>query len=117
MSDALVVMTTVEHVADGERLAKLLVENELAACVQILPPMTSIYRWQGKVERAGEHLLLIKSTRAAFSRLERAIRENHPYETPEIIAVSIEAGSNSYLAWLFESVPVQSAIRPKDKFS
>ncbi len=105
MSEALIVLTTVELFEDGERLAQLVVENQLAACVQILPPMTSVYRWQGKVERASEHLLLIKTTRAVFSRLEQAIQGNHPYQTPEIIAVSIEAGSNSYLAWLFESVP------------
>jgi periplasmic divalent cation tolerance protein len=98
--EALVVLTTVEKMEDGERLAGLLIESELAACVQILPPMTSIYRWQGAVERASEVLLLIKTTRAAYPRLETTIKENHPYQTPEIIALPIEAGSAEYLGWL-----------------
>ncbi len=102
--DALVVLTTVEEQEDGERLARLLVERELAACVQILPPMISIYRWQGAIERASEVLLLIKTTRAAYPRLETAIKENHPYQTPEIIALPVEAGSGEYLSWLAASV-------------
>src|SRR5215510_11074292 len=96
-TDALVVLTTLENQEDGERLATLLIEGEIAACVQILPPMISIYRWQGAVERASEVLLLIKTTRAAYQRLETVIKENHPYQTPEIIALPIEAGSAEYL--------------------
>src|SRR5262245_27993563 len=102
--DALVVLTNLENQQDGERLAGLLVEGALAACVQILPPMVSIYRWQGAVERASEVLLLIKTTRAAYPRLETAIKENHPYQTPEIIALPIEVGSDGYLSWLVASV-------------
>ncbi len=102
---ALVVLTTVEKQEDGERLASLLVERELAACVQTLPPMISIYRWQGNVERASEVLLLIKTTRSAYPRLESAIKENHPYQTPEIIAFPVETGSDDYLNWLLGSVP------------
>lgn len=104
MTDALVVLTTTETEADAQRLARLLVESELAACVQVLPRMTSIYRWQGKIERSGETLLLIKTTRAAYARLETAIIQNHPYETPEIIALPVEAGSAKYLNWLATSV-------------
>ncbi len=104
MTDALVVLTTTETEADAERLARLLVEAELAACVQVLPRMSSIYRWQGKVEQAGETLLLIKTTRAAYARLETAIKQHHPYETPEIIALPVEAGSDKYLKWLMEAV-------------
>ena len=103
-ADALVVLTTLEKQEDGERLAKLLVERELAACVQILPPMISIYRWQGAIERANEVLLLIKTTRAAYPRLEITIKENHPYQTPEIIALPVEAGLDDYLNWLTASV-------------
>jgi periplasmic divalent cation tolerance protein len=103
MSDALVVLTTVETGEDGERLARLLVERQLAACAQILPPMVSIYRWQGKVEQAEERLLLIKTTRAVYPQLETAIKEAHPYQTPEILVLSIETGSSEYLAWLAES--------------
>jgi|SRR5688572_5635892 len=98
--DALVVLTTLEKQEDGERLARALVEGELAACVQILPPMISIYRWQGVVERASETLLLIKTTRAAYPRLESVIKEIHPYQTPELIALSVEAGLPDYLNWL-----------------
>jgi periplasmic divalent cation tolerance protein len=102
--EALVVLTTVEKLEDGERLAGLLIERELAACVQILPPMISIYRWQGAVERASEVLLLIKTTCSAYPRLETTIKENHPYQTPEIIALPVEAGSGDYLSWLAASV-------------
>jgi periplasmic divalent cation tolerance protein len=103
-ADALVVLTTLEKQEDGERLAGLLLDCELAACVQILPPMISIYRWQGAVERAGEILLLIKTTRAAYPRVETVIKENHPYETPEIIALPVAAGSADYLSWLMAAV-------------
>ncbi len=104
LPDALIVLTTVEKQEDGERLARLLVEGQLAACVQVLPPMVSIYRWQGQVERAREVLLLIKTTRAAYPQLEAAIKQNHLYETPEIIALSVAAGSDGYLNWLADSV-------------
>src|SRR5215468_9205709 len=102
--DALLVLTTLEKQEDGERLARLLVERELAACVQTLPPMVSIYRWKGNVEQAEEVLLLIKTPREVYPRLEAAIKENHSYQTPEIIALPIEAGSTEYLSWLAAAV-------------
>lgn len=108
MTDALVVVTTTETQADAERLAQALVESELAACVQVLPQITSIYRWQGKIEQAGEVLLLIKTTRAAYSELEAAIKQNHSYQTPEIIALPVEAGSTDYLGWMTTSVRAQT---------
>ena len=104
MTEALVVITTTETKEDAERLAHLLVERELAACVQLLPQITSIYRWQGKVEQASESLLLIKTTRQAYPRLEAAIKESHSYQTPEIIALPVEAGTNDYLNWLMASI-------------
>ena len=104
MTDALVVITTTETEADAERLARLLVESELAACVQVLPRMTSIYRWQGKIDQSGEVLLLIKTTRAAYAQLETTIKQNHSYQTPEVIALPVEAGSAEYLKWLAASV-------------
>lgn len=107
MTNAVVVITTTETPGEAERLAKLLVERELAACVQILPQMTSVYRWQDKVEQANETLLLIKTTRAAFSQLEAAIKENHTYQTPEIIALPVETGSDGYLDWLKGSIRIQ----------
>ncbi len=101
---ALVVLTTTETPQQAEQLAQLLVEAELAACVQILPPMTSIYRWQGKVEAATETLLLIKTTRDVYPALETTIQAHHPYQTPEIIALPVETGSADYLTWLANSL-------------
>jgi periplasmic divalent cation tolerance protein len=104
MTDALVVLTTTENEADAERLARLIVEAGLAACVQVLPRMSSIYRWQGKIEQSSETLLLIKTTRAVYLQLETTIKQNHSYETPEIVALSVETGSDDYLNWLKSSV-------------
>ncbi|HYE75867.1 MAG TPA: divalent-cation tolerance protein CutA [Blastocatellia bacterium] len=107
MSEAIIVLTTVEALQNGENIAQLLIEKELAACVQILPPMTSIYRWQGKIEKAIEHLLLIKTRRELYPSIESEIRFNHPYQTPEIIVLSIEDGSKDYLSWLNEATKKQ----------
>lgn len=104
MSDALVVLTTVETVDQAETLARMLVERQLAACVQILPLMTSFYRWQGQVEQAREILLLIKTLRNVYPQLEAAIRQDHPYQTPEIIALPVSAGWAGYLSWLEDAV-------------
>ena len=104
MTEALVVLTTVAKPDEGERLANLIVESELAACVQILPPMSSIYRWEGKLEKASETLLLIKTTRAAYPALENLIKQKHPYQTPEIISLPVETGLKDYLDWLTASV-------------
>jgi periplasmic divalent cation tolerance protein len=81
----------------------MLVDRKLAACVQILPEIQSIYLWKGKVERARELLLLAKSTRENFAELERQVRSIHSYETPEIIALPVSAGSKPYLDWLTSS--------------
>lgn len=107
MTDALLVITTTENQADGERLAMLLVERELAACVQVVPQITSVYRWQGSVEQTNETLLFIKSTRAIYQHLEETIKQNHSYQTPEIIALPIESGSAEYLTWLTSVVEFQ----------
>ena len=94
------VTTTTEQRADADRIARDLVERRLAACVQIVGPITSIYRWKGKVETAREWLCLIKSRAEHYASLEQAVRALHPYETPEIIAVPVNAGSRDYLDWL-----------------
>jgi periplasmic divalent cation tolerance protein len=104
MTEALVVLTTVANADEGERLANLIVESELAACVQILPPIISIYRWEGKLEKSSEILLLIKTTRAAYPALEKLIKEKHSYQTPEIISLPVETGLKVYLDWLTASV-------------
>ncbi len=108
---AIVVLTTTETPQQAEQIAQLLVEAELAACVQILPPMTSIYRWQGKVEQATETLLLIKTLRETYPALEAALKTHHPYQTPEIIALPVDAGSAEYLNWLALSVSSRNRDR------
>ncbi len=98
------VFLTAADGAEAGRLAELLVEKHLAACVQILPEIESVYRWQGRVERQPEVLLLVKTTRAKFADLEREVRAVHSYETPELVAVPITAGSIPYLQWLTDSL-------------
>jgi periplasmic divalent cation tolerance protein len=99
-NEAIVVFLTAANGEEAARLADMLVGAHLAACVQILPEMESVYRWQGKVERQSEILLLAKTTHAKFAELEREVRALHSYETPEIIAVPITAVSTPYLQWL-----------------
>jgi periplasmic divalent cation tolerance protein len=99
-SEPLVVLMTAADVAEATRIAELLVNKKLAACVQILPEIQSIYVWQGEVQRDREVLVLAKSTRSNFTNLEREVRANHSYETPEIIALAVTAGSEPYLRWL-----------------
>lgn len=100
VSDAIIVFMTAASGEEAARLADMLVGAHLAACVQILPEMESVYRWEGKVERQAEVLLLAKTTRGKFDELEREVRALHSYDTPEIIAVPVIAGSNPYLQWL-----------------
>jgi len=104
MSDAIVVLVTVPNAQTAETLGEALVGEELAACVNLLPPIRSIYRWQGAVERASELLLVIKTTRAGFERLRARVVELHPYEVPEVIALAMEAGHAPYLRWIADSV-------------
>ncbi len=93
-------ITNLPDAQSAEKLAQQLIEARAAACVNLLAPCTSTYRWQGNVESATEVPLLIKTTRAAYPRLEKLIREAHPYELPEIIAVSVTAGLPAYLDWI-----------------
>ncbi|MBV8656212.1 MAG: divalent-cation tolerance protein CutA [Burkholderiales bacterium] len=96
----LLVLCNVPDKATAETLAEALVTSKLAACVNILPPATSIYRWQGKIEQAEEIPLLIKTTAARYADLEAAIDAIHPYEVPEVIAVPFAAALPAYLGWL-----------------
>ena len=98
------VFITAPDKAEASRLADLLVEQNLAACVQILPAMHSVYRWQGKIERQEEVLLIAKTFTAKFAELEREVRAVHSYETPEIVAVPLTAVSEPYRQWLSASV-------------
>ena len=81
-------------------LARLLIDRRVAACVNMLPPMTSVFRWKGKVQSAKETLLIIKTTGSRYRDLEKMISSNHSYEVPEIIAIRIDRGLNQYLGWV-----------------
>ena len=94
------VMTTLEHKADAKKIAQSLVKKRLAACVQILGPLTSYFHWQGNLDSASEYLCLIKSRDDLFAELESEITNLHPYEVPEIIAMPIIKGNKDYLSWL-----------------
>ena len=102
--EPVVVLLTAANGEEAVRLADMLIGAHLAACVQILPEMESVYRWQGKIERQPEVLLLAKTMRSKFEELEKQVRALHSYETPEIIAIPIVAGSTPYLEWLRASV-------------
>ncbi|MEO8604882.1 MAG: divalent-cation tolerance protein CutA [bacterium] len=100
MTEALVVLVTVASRQAGEALAEVLVGEALAACVNIIGPIRSIYRWQGAVCRDDEHLLLIKTTSARYAELEARVRELHTYDNPEIIALPVAHGAAAYLEWI-----------------
>jgi len=99
MEEYIQIFTTTKKKEDAEKMVKTLVEKRLTGCIQILP-VTSTYWWKGNVEREEEWLCLIKSKKTLYEELEKTIKEIHPYEIPEIIAVPIIAGSDDYLKWL-----------------
>jgi len=96
----LLVWTNLPERAAAERLADMLIEKRLAACVNILAPCRSVYRWKDAVQHDEEHPMLIKTTAERYPAMEKALREGHPYELPEIIAVPISQGLPDYLAWV-----------------
>ena len=98
--EALLVLTNVPERAAAERLAEMLVERRLAACVNVLAPCRSVYRWKGAVQHDEEHPLLIKTTADRYAALEQALRAAHPYELPEILAFRVENGLPAYLDWV-----------------
>jgi len=100
MTDFIQVSTAASTRANADRIAKTLVKSRLAACVQILGPVNSSYWWNGKLERATEWLCLIKAQSKDYRRIELAIRKNHPYKVPEILAFPIIAGNKEYLGWV-----------------
>jgi periplasmic divalent cation tolerance protein len=104
MNQELIAFVTAPTPEEALRLAETLVSEKLCACVNILPAIESVYRWEGKVTTDRETLLLIKTTNEAFEAMQKRILELHSYTTPEIIAVNIERGSNAYLEWLRQSV-------------
>ena len=104
MTDMRIVLSTVGSEDEARKIAHHLVEQQLAACVNIVPKIESVYRWQGKVESNREYLLLIKTSSEKFPQVRDAIRELHSYELPECIALAVEDGSPEYLQWLEESL-------------
>lgn len=104
MTDKRIVLTTASSEEEARKIARHLVERRLAACVNIVPQVASIYRWHGKIEETREWLLIVKITAAAFAQVRAAIAELHSYELPECICLTIEDGSPSYLQWIAESV-------------
>lgn len=104
MSSFVQVLTTTASKGEAERIAQALLERRLAACVQIVGPVESLYWWHGKIERSEEWLCIAKSEHALFKHIEETIKSLHSYEVPEILAVPVVAGSESYLRWLSEQV-------------
>lgn len=104
MTDKRIVLSTCGSPEEARKIAHALIDRQLAACVNIVPQIESVYRWQGKVETATEWLLVIKTTAGMFTRLRDALCELHSYEIPECIAFEIEDGSAAYLEWIGESV-------------
>ena len=98
-----IVLTTLPVEGDVEALASQLVEERLAACVNVLPAMRSVYRWKNAVERADERQLVIKTTRARVTALESRLRALHPYDVPEFVVLTIDSGSADYLSWLSDN--------------
>ena len=104
VSDVRVVLTTAGSREEAERIAHALVERRVAGCVNLVPGLTSIYRWKDEVEIANEVLLIIKTTAEALSALEDALRSLHSYEVPEFLVLTPQSASQAYAAWLLESV-------------
>ena len=106
MDEIFLVLTNLPNRDSAQLLANALIESHAAACVNILAECNSVYLWQGKIETASEIPLLIKTTRVAYPRLEEIIRTHHPYELPEIIAVSVKEGCPDYLNWIVQETSI-----------
>lgn len=104
MTDVQVCLCTVPSAEVGGELARGLVESRLAACVNIVPGVRSVYRWKGEIQDDGELLLIIKTTRQRFEPMRDWLVDAHPYDVPEVIALSVESGADAYLAWVLESI-------------
>jgi periplasmic divalent cation tolerance protein len=100
MSDVVVVLTTVPTAGKGEEIAQALVEERLAACVNVLAPMTSIYRWRGAIEREPEHQMIIKTTLNRVPAVQSRLAALHPYEVPEFLVLSVADSSAAYFEWI-----------------
>jgi periplasmic divalent cation tolerance protein len=113
MTDKIVVFTTCGSEEEARKLAAILIEKHLAACVNITAPLTSVYRWKGKVEESREWLLIIKSRRECFDQLRLALEGAHSYELPEVLAIPVVDGSPTYLAWLDKETESETGEEPQ----
>ena len=104
MTDIRVVLTTCDLLEEARTIAHALVERQLAACVNIVPQVESVYRWKGEVETATEFLLMIKTTAGSFDKLRASLAELHSYEVPECLEIAVTDGSATYLKWIQDSV-------------
>lgn len=111
MTDKIVVLNTCSSREEADRIARELVDLRLAACVNMIPGIGSVYRWQGAVEQAEEVLLIVKSSRALFEQLRARIEQLHSYSTPEIVALPIVDGAEAYLNWMTAELAAASASR------
>ena len=110
MTDKIVILVTAASLEECKKIARHLVENRLAACVNISQPVRSVYRWEGQIADEEEFLMLIKSTRELFPELKSEISRIHSYHTPEIICIPVVDGSRNYLQWVSDSVKTASAV-------
>jgi periplasmic divalent cation tolerance protein len=109
MERAVFVYTTFPSVVEAEKAGRVLVEGRLAACVNILPGMTSVYRWQGAVERAEEAVMIVKTRQSLAEAVRASVKATHPYDTPAIVVLPVESVDDSYFAWILESTsPAES---------
>jgi periplasmic divalent cation tolerance protein len=104
MKEYIQIVTTMESKESAEKMGNLLVENKLAACVQVSGPITSIYQWEDKMEQSQEYYCIIKTEKKRYSQIEHTIKKNHSYEVPEIIVLPILKGNPDYLNWISEIV-------------
>ncbi|MCU1307830.1 MAG: periplasmic divalent cation tolerance protein [Acidobacteriaceae bacterium] len=104
MTDKRIILTTTGSKEEARKIANALVERKLAACVNIIPKVESIYRWEGNIETAEEWLLIVKTNANAFTRVRDAIKELHSYDLPECVSISVEEGSEEYLQWIADQV-------------
>ena len=104
MDEGIIVITTTETKEDAEKLAEEIITNKLGTCVQIEGPIMSVYRWHGKVQRSKEFRMQIKTIKSKFQDLDELIRNVHPYEVPEVVALPIVDGSKTYLNWLVDEI-------------
>lgn len=109
MSEFIQVVTTLDSREAAEKIARLLVEGRLAACAQIAGPISSTYWWKGEIEEAEEWMCAVKTRAELYGRVERAIKEAHPYEVPEIVCFSITDGNRDYLSWITAEVTKQGS--------